>query len=233
MIVLVGIAFGADPQKQDIGDVLVASKVACYEPARVGNKSPIRRGPIVEPSLSLLDRFKNADGWTFARPDERQCEIRPGLVCSGEKLIDNARFKAQMLSDYPEAVGGEMEAAGLYAAADPEHVEWIVVKAICDWADGKKNKLHQPLAAAAAASLVKHVLASKDALAGISANEGRSRRVRRIGRQRGAAKTGAARKTGRGRGSAPMPQRAPPGKERPRGSKRARYRGHITVLPGG
>jgi len=41
------------------------------------------------------------------------------------------------------------------------------VKAICDWADGKKQKKHQPLAAAAAVSLVHHVLSQADVLHGL------------------------------------------------------------------
>jgi hypothetical protein len=39
-------------------------------------------------------------------------------------------------------------------------------KATCDWADGKKHKKHQPLAAAAV-SLVHHVLSQADVLHGL------------------------------------------------------------------
>jgi nucleoside phosphorylase len=175
-IVMVGMAFGADPAKQKIGDVLVASKVACYEPQRRGRALSIRRGPVVEPGLVLLDRFRNVDGWRFTRPDRKRCATRPGLMLSGEKLIDDPRFKAEMLEDYPEAIGGEMEAAGVYAAADSEKVEWIVVKGICDWADGRKNKRHQPLAAAAAVSLVERVLTGKQALTGLAGSSRRQAR---------------------------------------------------------
>jgi hypothetical protein len=68
---------------------------------------------------------------------------------------------------YPQAVGGDMEGVGLAAAAVRNGVPWIVVKAICDWADGKKHKKHQPLAAAAAVSLVNYVLSQADALHGL------------------------------------------------------------------
>jgi nucleoside phosphorylase len=57
----------------------------------------------------------------------------------------------------PEAIGGEMEGAGLYAACYRAHVDWIIVKAICYWADGKKdlNKdKQQQLAAENAAKFV-------------------------------------------------------------------------------
>jgi nucleoside phosphorylase len=60
-----------------------------------------------------------------------------------------------------------MEGVGLAAAAVRHGVPWILVKAICDWADGKKHKKHQPLAAAAAVSLVHHVLSQRDVLHGL------------------------------------------------------------------
>jgi nucleoside phosphorylase len=37
-------------------------------------------------------------------------------------------------------VGGEMEGAGLYVSSLEHKVDWIVIKAICDWADGNKSK---------------------------------------------------------------------------------------------
>jgi hypothetical protein len=37
-------------------------------------------------------------------------------------------------------------------------VDWILVKAICDWANGNKNDKAQPLAARNAAQFVLHVL---------------------------------------------------------------------------
>lgn len=61
-----------------------------------------------------------------------------------------------------------MEGEGLYASAFGS-VEWIAVKAICDFAgyDGPKNKTAQPQAAAAAASLLHFVLSRPTALRGL------------------------------------------------------------------
>ena len=73
-----------------------------------------------------------------------------GPILPGEKLVDDAAFKAALLHDHPQAIGGHMEGVGLAAAAVRNGVPWILVKAICDWGDGKKDAKHQPLAAAAA-----------------------------------------------------------------------------------
>jgi nucleoside phosphorylase len=164
-ILMPGIAFGSDRKKQRIGDVLVASKVIIYEPQRVGTGEPIQRGPVVEPGQTLLDRFRNAILWKFLLPDKSESKMHFGFFLSGEKLIDNAEFKSSLLAKYPEAVGGDMEAAGVYAAAGK--LDWIVTKGVCDWADGKKGDSHQQLAAAASVSLVEYVLSSPDALSGL------------------------------------------------------------------
>jgi len=81
-----------------------------------------------------------------------------GLILSGEKLIADQTFRDQLIKLEPESIGGDMEGAGLYIAAVDAKVDWILVKAICDWADGKKNDDAQQLAACNAAKFVCHVL---------------------------------------------------------------------------
>ncbi len=54
-----------------------------------------------------------------------------------------------------------MEGMGLYDAASEKHVDWILIKAICDWADGNKGRNkdeNQQLAAENAARFVLHVI---------------------------------------------------------------------------
>ncbi len=51
-----------------------------------------------------------------------------------------------------------MEGAGLYAAASDAKVDWILIKAICDWADGNKDNKAQPIAASNAVNFVLHVI---------------------------------------------------------------------------
>jgi nucleoside phosphorylase len=166
-IIMVGIAFGKDPTKQRYADVLVASEIIFYEPQRVGANEIVQRGIIPPSNPTLLNRFDNVVGWDFARPDGIRATCRLGPILSGEKLVDDPGFKVSLFRTFPQAIGGEMEGAGLCAAAIRSSVPWILVKAICDWGDGKKHKKHQPLAAAAAVSLVHHVLLQKGVLHGL------------------------------------------------------------------
>jgi hypothetical protein len=74
--------------------------------------------------------------------DWKEANVVFGLILSGEKLVDNQDFRDQLRRLEPEAIGGEMEGVGLYAAAERSRakVDWILVKAICDWADGQKHQ---------------------------------------------------------------------------------------------
>jgi nucleoside phosphorylase len=164
--VMVGIAFGKDPAKQRVGDVLVSSQIISYEEQRVGARTEFR-GPIAEANATLVDRFRNVVGWGFPRGDGTACAARVGPVLSGEKLVDDAAWKAALFEQFPQAIGGEMEGRGLYAAATDAGVAWILVKGICDWGDGTDHAADQPLAAAAAVDLTEAALSDRGSLDGL------------------------------------------------------------------
>jgi nucleoside phosphorylase len=136
----VGIAFGMNAAKQAVGDVLVSARVRDYELARVGEIT-LYRGDGPPASQVLLQRFNHLDQTRRADPALRLewPEVRIGPILTGNKLIDDVDYRDSLLALEPEAVGGEMEALGLQKVCDRHHVDWIVVKAICDWADGNKD----------------------------------------------------------------------------------------------
>lgn len=152
-IIMCGIAFGLRPDNQQLGDILISRQLAYYEPQKVDLKlGPIQRGDRVIASMRLLDRFRSADiEWKGA-------PTHFGLILSGEKLVNHPDLLKKLLEIEPEAIGGEMEGAGLYAAASGTKVDWILVKAICDWGDGNKHDGAQKSAASNAAKFVLHVL---------------------------------------------------------------------------
>jgi nucleoside phosphorylase/cellulose biosynthesis protein BcsQ len=153
-VIICGIAFGLRPGKQQLGDILVAKQLQYYEPQKVDlQRGQIPRGDRVTVSERLLDRFRSGDN------DWQGAPTHFGLVLSGEKLVNDPAFRDLLLKAEPEAIGGEMEGTGLYAAAYDAKVDWIMVKAICDWADGSKNPDDsRSVAARNAAQFVLHVL---------------------------------------------------------------------------
>ena len=151
-VIMVGIAFGADSKKQKKGEILVSRQIFSYEPQKVKEGGPRYRGDKVTVPTSLLKIFRSGDiSWQGVK-------IHFGTILSGEKLINDVDFRDNLLAEEPEAIGGEMEGAGLYSAASDEKVDWILVKGICDFADGNKQDDAQFTAASNAASFVLHVI---------------------------------------------------------------------------
>jgi len=160
-IIMVGIAFGCEPTKQRIGDILVSQQLMGYDLQRVGTDSDgtanvLVRGDRSAASTLLLDRFRSGlKNWS------KTSQVHFGLILSGAKLVDNLDYREQLRTFEPEAIGGEMEGAGLYAAAQRYKIDWLLVKAICDWADGNKHQnksKRQKQAADNAARFTLHVI---------------------------------------------------------------------------
>lgn len=162
-VIAVGIAFGMDSDKQNIGDVLVSTQLRQYELNRVnkdGSLTPRASSP--DASASLLNRIRTVDSTAKHIKDLEWPKLEFGQILTGEKLIDNLDYRTSLKTNYaPEAIGGEMEGSGLYASAQQAKVDWIVVKAICDRADGNKAQdktKRQALAAENAARVIKAAL---------------------------------------------------------------------------
>ena len=175
-VIMVGIAFGINEEKQAIGDILVTEQLRLYDLQRMGTQEEeqpkiILRGDKTHASPWLINHFKSTDlRWDGAK-------VRFGVVLTGEKLVDNVDFRNQLQSFEPEAIGGEMEGAGLYVACQDRKVDWILVKAICDWADGHKAQdkdARQETAAQNAATFVLEALR----FAPIGGQKGRGKSVK-------------------------------------------------------
>lgn len=169
LVINTGIAFGLRPSKQEMGDVLVAEQVRLYEIERRGT-TRVARGDKVSCSTLLLSWFRDfRTDWALNIRAHRRPRVHVGLFLSGEKLSDDEAFVSELLRVEPEAIGGEMEAAGVYTAAAGEplqHVHWAVVKGICDWGMGKGDAF-QLVAARNTIDFLFHVLGQPAALEAI------------------------------------------------------------------
>ncbi|TDC48816.1 hypothetical protein E1258_27690 [Micromonospora sp. KC207] len=175
-LILAGICYGLRPGEHEFGDVLVCTQLRAIdlhkeaepqgyqpgEPARSGAEAAaklarsaapegprriIDRGDHVTPPPMLLGRFRDAQqNWTGAA-------VHFGPMLSASTLVSARSLRDELASRHPDAIGGEMEGAGVYAAAAHAKVDWIVVKAICDWGFDKTDEFHE-LAAHNAARLV-------------------------------------------------------------------------------
>ncbi|MCU0126606.1 hypothetical protein N8H41_21735 [Pseudomonas vlassakiae] len=158
-VIMTGIAFGIDKRNFSIGDILVSNQVQLYDLQKLHSNGKLTiRGDKPHASSTLLNWVSHAKlSWTAIS----KSKVESGLILSGDKLIDNVDYRDLLADQAPEALGGEMEGAGLYAACHTSKVDWLLIKAICDWADGNKSKnktANQLKAANNAASFVTHLL---------------------------------------------------------------------------
>jgi len=148
-VIMGGIALGKSSNKQKLGDILVSKSIVYYEQTRVNEGGGFDyRGPKPEASRFLINRLTQEALHQYSFNDVvKTSNVLSGPLLTGEKLIDDAGFKAVLFEQFPDAIGGEMEAAGIYAACHNKSIPWIIVKSICDWADGNKDKTFQAEAA--------------------------------------------------------------------------------------
>jgi len=161
-VFLVGIAFGIDKDKQQIGDILVAKQLSQYETAKVSSFNTtdtvvITRGYSVPPSASLLNIFNQRNNYTNSSTHQKY-KIHSGEILCGEKVVNNQNFRDQLISRFPSAIGGEMEGNGVYNACSQKKIDWIVIKSICDWGDEYKDDKWQEIAASNSIGYVKEIL---------------------------------------------------------------------------
>lgn len=150
-VISVGIAFGLKSNKHAIGDVLISQQVQMYELQKISDVNIIPRGDRVSASPRLFGRADSSKllGLPFG--------IHTGLFLSGEKLVNSPSFKTQLLDLFPEAIGGDMESAGIMSACQRNNIPCITLKGIADWGENK-NSDHQALAARNAFTLFFEVL---------------------------------------------------------------------------
>ena len=160
-IIGMGVACGVE-KEVELCDVLVANKVNNYDQARLEQGGPLSRGFALPTSDLLSSIFKQKIKWPDGEIKERldKCNVKPkikqGIILSGPYLIDNQKELIQNFAS--EAIGIEMEAAYLFKGAQQVPTHMTIVKAVCDFGDGKKNQVFQPTAALLAANCVKEYL---------------------------------------------------------------------------
>lgn len=172
---VIGIAFGFDRTTQRLGDVLIAEQVQPYEHAKVeGDGEVIKiRGDIMNCGTVLSDRFRSRmDTWKQKRA-LTPVALQQGIVLSGAKLVNSKPFRDRLLNKFKDMkpIGGEMEGHAAYAAAQQSSVQIILVKAICDWADGEKDDAAQPFAMEMAVDACQHLLSKPDVLSSLKAKD--------------------------------------------------------------
>ena len=157
-VIAVGICYGMDKSKTSSGDVIVANLICDYTCLRVG-ETLTPRGGTPSVGANLLSVFGIPTGYTHTQGG-KEVTVHCSPFISRPDLVDSPKYKEQLKHLRPDALGGEMEGAGIMAAIENADykIEAIVIKAICDWGDGEKSEAAdwKPFSSHAAARYVHH-----------------------------------------------------------------------------
>lgn len=146
VIISLGVAYGADYEENDIGDVLVGRQHFSYDKSTKlsEGKLKIKQLHIEEPDEYMLSRFKS-NVFTEEKHSglfNNMFEVVLGNMVTGEFVVDSIEARNIIFSPFQPfgIIGGEMEAYGIFEEVS-RRAHCIMIKGICDWAAGKNEKL--------------------------------------------------------------------------------------------
>lgn len=146
VIISLGVAYGADYEENEIGDVLVGRQHFSYDKStKVSEgKLKIKKLHIEEPDDYMLSRFKSN---VFTEEKhiglfKNLFAVVLGNMVTGEFVVDSIEAREMIFSPFQPfgIIGGEMEAYGIFEEVNPK-AHCILIKGICDWAAGKNDRL--------------------------------------------------------------------------------------------
>ncbi|MCM1217620.1 MAG: hypothetical protein NC548_24275 [Lachnospiraceae bacterium] len=150
LVISIGVAFGNDATKQNLGDVVVSKQLFPYDSSNKYSDMTIKlNGSPYETNSRLLCgwrdllEYEEFPGEVIEGLESKTFNWYFGTVLSGGSVIDEVEQKVKLLEaaerkGIEDVVGGEMEGNGVYFACDKEKIPCIVIKGICDWGI-KKN----------------------------------------------------------------------------------------------
>lgn len=162
-IIAIGICYGMDPSEMNPADIIVSEKV-CDAAMRIGAQ-PHTRGNEYRASQKLLGMFSTSEmmGFEMKRDDAgNSVKVKTGILIARPDLVDDVEYKELLkrACNKPDALGGEMEGAGIMSFAEKINIKAIIIKAIGDYGDGNKAGMKgwKEFAAHAAARYVHFIM---------------------------------------------------------------------------
>ena len=153
MLLGLGVCMGI---KHKLGDVLVGEKIQLEEKPKVRQGKLQLDGTRKEAKQTMRNVFCDTTGWNNFKctdvPKARISEAFSGCILSSPNLLDDPEIKHGLESETQPLIGAEMEGWVLFKYIEKEfpNIETLIIKGICDYGDGTKNKDWQLTAAKAA-----------------------------------------------------------------------------------
>ena len=158
-IISVGVACGIK-KKAQICDVLVSSKVINYN-YDITRDRHIPVGKALTVSSPVVKLFTQPVQWPndavkkyLEVNRQRIPNVKSGVILSGPYNVDDPAIRGLVRNFANETIGIEMDGANLFTENQHIAIHTFIVKAVCDFGDGKNVKVNQHTAALLAADLV-------------------------------------------------------------------------------
>ena len=162
-ILNVGIGYGAHPSKQKPGEVLISEGVQDCNNEKIEDGTTIPHGSEYMSSHDLYESISHLNDVMEAKKSPDWPKLHFGKILSENVLNDNFDYLKKRLESHPNAIGGEMEGAGLAKAAHKCRFEWILIKGISSFAKDKdRNKGKRQIKAAENAAKIVYELLRAD-----------------------------------------------------------------------
>ena len=169
-IISVGVAYGIQ-EKVKVCDVLVSSKHIDYNKTRDKSRRCLHGGEATAISPQLKKLFTECEQWPNVAIRKRLNDnkiltpnVKTGIILSGPYHVDDPLMRPTVIKKHvPEAIGIEIEGTHFLPETQLSIASTIIVKAVCDFVDGKDTKSYQPTAALIAADLVHKCLSDPQA----------------------------------------------------------------------
>ena len=157
-VIAIGICYGAKESKTkelsdktNLADIIVAKNIVDTGHQRIEGKETIVITKSYPCGKNLFKLFKHYEVFEF---ENKAVKVHQGDLASEFTLFRSKGAKEEKLKYVQGALGGEMEAKGIYKAAERRGFEWIVIKAIVHWGTEEKDKMWQPFGAVSCARFV-------------------------------------------------------------------------------
>ena len=161
-IIGVGAACGVE-NKVQMCDILVSRNIILYNEAKYLKGA---EAITISASTFLSELFQHVVRWPNIAINSRledngmeRPKIEYGEVLCGPYLIDEIKIKKELIQKIAsEIIGIEIEGAHLFATSQATNAHTIIVKAVCDFGDGKTKEEFRMTAALLSADCVNKVL---------------------------------------------------------------------------
>ena len=147
-VVLCGVCWG-NPALSKVGDVLVATTLTSVNRTIAGQSGVT----VVQPKT-----FETQLSEESIQALECANVVAPALMLSVEQLYKGTKARDELLEQFPNAHGGEMEGFVVVPSCENKSVPWLIVKAVSDFGDdGFERSAQGEVAQLAAQVFVKYL----------------------------------------------------------------------------